>query len=53
MDIKKILLSVLRFVLKLIGKVLLFGLWAGCELLKGIFTALSAWLKGIITNKNA
>lgn len=51
MNWKKILWSICKWMLKLIGKLLLFALWASCELLAATFTALAKWLKEKVTAK--
>ena len=51
MNWKQLLWSIFKWLLKLIGKLLLFAFWMTCELLSAIFTALAKYLKEKITSK--
>ena len=53
MNWKKILWSVCKFILRVIGKLLLLCVWACSELLAVIFTALAKWLRRVITNNRS
>lgn len=51
MTARKIIWSITKTLLKIIGKLLLLAAWAACELLSVVFAALSRSLKGVITKK--
>lgn len=53
MKLRKFLWSVCKFLLRLIGKLLLLCVWACSELLAVVFTALAKWLRQVITNNRS
>jgi len=50
MKFRKIIWSIIKFIFRVIGKLLLLAAWCACEFLAVAFAALARWLKGIITN---
>lgn len=50
MKLRRVFWSIIKFIFRVIGKLLLLFAWCACEFLSVVFAALARWLKGIITN---
>lgn len=50
MQFRKILWSIIKWLFRLIRRLLLFALWTACELFAVVFASLAKYLKGKITS---